>query len=59
LDKDGDGEISPVEFRQMIQSREYGKAYQLFDADGDHNITPEELIQILVKLGEVPQERVV
>lgn len=56
LDKDGDGEISPIEFRGMEVSTEYNKAYKLFDEDGDHNITPEELIKILVKLGEVPTD---
>ena len=51
---DGDGEISPVEFDQMKETTEYKEAYRLFDQDGDGDITADELIQILLKLGEVP-----
>ena len=29
-------------------------AYRLFDADGDGEITPEELVQILTSVGESP-----
>ena len=32
----------------------YKKAYNLFDADGDGSITPDELISILPSLGETP-----
>ena len=32
----------------------YDKAYRLFDADNDGEITPEELIQILTTVGESP-----
>ncbi|CAG5106315.1 Oidioi.mRNA.OKI2018_I69.chr1.g2787.t1.cds [Oikopleura dioica] len=56
FDKDGDGEISPAEFKKIMESSEYGDVYKHFDDDGDGNITPEELISILVKLGEVPMD---
>lgn len=56
FDKDGDGEISPEEFKKIMESSEYVDVYKHFDNDGDGNITPEELISILVKLGEVPMD---
>ncbi|CBY32512.1 unnamed protein product [Oikopleura dioica] len=56
FDKDGDGEISPEEFKKIMKSSEYGDVYKQFDSDGDGDITPDELITILVKLGEVPMD---
>ena len=43
-------------FTLLTLLAEYKKVYKLFDADGDRDITPEELISILVKLGEVPYD---
>jgi len=38
----------------LKQPDAYKKAYNLFDADGDGSITPEELISIITSLGESP-----
>ena len=34
----------------------FKQAYDLFDADGDGSITPEELISILTPIGETPSD---
>eukprot|EP01083_Nonionella_stella_P068755 182773_1 len=60
IDKDGNGEIDFLEFLLMMTDRvknlhdvdEMKECFQVFDADGNGYITPEELCELMKSVGE-------